>query len=267
MSGGILSRFRRKPASVSELLARSRVNAGRAPNQAAQASSPDSQPLVSDALATRAAWRPGPMMLSAAVLLVFALAGAWGVSRLSLSPPEVQASSRPPPASLSPPANGAVLRADPDHGAPARTPSAPRQDASSASEVAPSAIGAALAASPIAPIQTSIAAPPTLEPLAGGPVLLARGSIVDIVSQGEPLRLRVLARAEARSLSNGRWGQGLQVVEASAGNRLDVRTGDVIYDLCDRVGDQSAAEIMTALAAPVPPTCVSFVRGAGQRTN
>lgn len=235
MSGDILSRFRRKPASVSELIARSRATAAPTPAVAP----------------TPAPRRPSPVALAmvAATLALF-VAGAWGVAQFGVAPHEVEASSGPeaPPRA---PATITRASADRTRAAPQAAPLAPPSYRLSAPAPDPQPLSAA-----------SVVAPPAAEALEGAPTGAARGAIVDIVSQGEPLRLRVLAGAEARSLSNGRGAQGLQVVEADAGNHLDVRNGDVIYDLCDRAGEQSAAQIVAALTAPVAPTCVAFVRGA-----
>lgn len=55
-------------------------------------------------------------------------------------------------------------------------------------------------------------------------------------------------------------GGALHVVYATAGGRFDIRAGDMIVDLCDRPGGESAAEISIALASD-SSACLVIRRG------
>lgn len=235
----ILSRLGwRRSASVSTLIAQARANSARAETPAAQ---PQPSPEPVRAAAQRAALALG--------FLVLVTGAIWGATRFELAPRDVRTPSEASAAPV-PPSSVEIAAAPATSELPRAAPIA-RQPAPQPVEAAP------IAAPRLAPIEPP--APPAI--LAGDTDGAARSRVVDILAQGEPLRLRVLARAEARSRSNGRWAHGLEVVEASAGNALDVRRGDVIYDLCDRAGDQTAAQIMAGLASAQAPTCVAFVRG------
>jgi hypothetical protein len=69
------------------------------------------------------------------------------------------------------------------------------------------------------------------------------------------VRVRVLSREEALAISGGAWGHGVRVANAVAGNALGVGGGDIIVDLCDRPGVQTATEIVAALGDGTT-TCV-----------
>src|SRR5262245_50427024 len=127
---------------------------------------------------------------------------------------------------------------------PARTPA----------ETAPPPVAQAAPAPESAPLRGLTAASPEPAPVPSEDTAMSQAAAAprrEPQSQMLGDWLRVRPAPEAR---------GLQVIYATAGGRFDIRAGDIVVDLCDRSGAETATEITAALANDAV-ACLVISRG------